>query len=319
MVWLAPSQWTMWAPTDPVAWDPAWDNWVPWLRKEVQGVTFFARDHRGWQQQRQISVSSGCPGYIRLFAAIWHVTVYVQNVRVNTEIAVLWFHNVSYIILWTSQGPSLRPLRSNPNTNAHLVDSHGGVPSLPHQFHPLGPGQHPVIRERPLAVSRTRACIYMYIIHTHICIYIYCTFTCLQLIYLIYIYHYTHTHAHTHIEICINIIYNLKHDKNNIISNHVYICNIRNSLTKGFQHHPHPTTSKHGICICSAPPSGRLCSGWVASVGSWGKVSRIATVSSVPIWKEWGKLEMKWESFLALYLKSTCKLEINFVIRFIIV
>lgn len=52
MVWLAPSQWTMWAPTDPVAWDPAWDNWVPWLRKEVQGVTFFARDHRGWQQQR---------------------------------------------------------------------------------------------------------------------------------------------------------------------------------------------------------------------------------------------------------------------------
>ena len=25
-------------------------------------------------------------------AAIWHATVYVQNVRVNTEIAVLWFH-----------------------------------------------------------------------------------------------------------------------------------------------------------------------------------------------------------------------------------
>ena len=123
------------------------------------------------------------------------------------------------------------------------------------------------------------------------------------------LYHCTNTHTHRDKYI---YIYNFKNDK-------VYICNIRNSLTKGFQHHPHPTTSKHGICICSAPPSGRLCSGWVASVGSWGKVPRIATVSSVPIWKEWGKLEMKWESFLALYLKSTCKLEINFVICFIIV
>ena len=92
---------------------------------------------------------------------------------------------VSYIILWTSQGPSLRPLRSNPSTNAHLMHWFARWRSLsvPHQFHPLDPGQHPVIRERPLAVSRTHACIYIYI-------YIYCTFTCVQTYICIYMYVY---------------------------------------------------------------------------------------------------------------------------------